>query len=465
MNDLLKKLLEGVVQPEPVSSKIEYPSPLLEPKRVPVDFSNEVDTVKATIPKPSVKMPTPPFESKNVELPSFTRETSNVQTTPDIFANIMRSPSVDEELKKTQADSLEATRNLMALQGAHEIGAALARQKANSDYVKPFQDIEAKKVADLINRRKEERDQDDQYMQRRDQAMQEVRFNLDFGDETKRRDPNSNESREAVKMLNNMLKESGLSTQFKEGEVSFARIKELNPLIGDYVQAKARKDAAALSREDMRTRRDEAKELKLQEQTNKQVENLGKDLASPQEALNTFDRLEQQLGFSLDNVSQTDLDKNKISVGGLKKDIPGVSVPGLGRVSFYNSDARKLKDIASNIFNIVLKDRSGAAVTDNELERLKSEFSEGRFNSEAELIKGMKDYKNRIRYVMQNMAAKYPKTAAEVYKERGGRMETPKTTQQNTNKKSFPITLRKDGKMVTVSNEAELKEAQSEGWN
>ena len=70
MNDLLKKLLEGVVQPEPVSSKIEYPSPLLEPKRVPVDFSNEVDTVKATIPKPSAKMPTPPFESKNDELPS-----------------------------------------------------------------------------------------------------------------------------------------------------------------------------------------------------------------------------------------------------------------------------------------------------------------------------------------------------------------------------------------------------------
>lgn len=425
MNDLLKKLLEGVVQPEPVSSKIEYPSPLLEPKRVPVDFSNETDTVKAAIAKPSAKMPTPPFESKNAELPSFTQETNVEQTSPDIFANVLRTPSVDEELKKTQADSLEATRNLMALQGAHQIGAALAQQKANDQYVKPYQDIEAKKVSDLLNRRKEERDQDDQYMQRRDQAMQEAKFNLDFGDETKRRDPNSNESKEAVKILNQMFEANGLPTRFNEGEMSFARIKELNPLFGDIIQAKARKDAAALSREDMRTRRDEAREDKLKKEStlsDKQVT----DITAIDNSLDTLATIK---GLK----SKMDTGKMSAAQNTLAQAI-GVDDP--------NKSA--FKSLVQDQLAQYIKSISGAAVSDTErkflLENLPNVSDNDKtFNAKLEAV--------------QNRLSQSRKRTLENLSKKGKNVSDFSRQELNTTSSSKPKTVQQNGHTYTLNEE------------
>lgn len=98
--------------------------------------------------------------------------------------------------------------------------------------------------------------------------------------------------------------------------------------------------------------------------------------------------LEDNLGFKVD-----DFDFNTGRARGKKVDLPGTSVPGIGRIAFYDEKARRIDDTMANIFNTILKDRSGAAVTNQELDRLRNEFSSGRFQTEAEKLQAIKDFK------------------------------------------------------------------------
>nr|BFD63159.1 hypothetical protein BdHM001_18400 [Bdellovibrio sp. HM001] len=159
----------------------------------------------------------------------------------------------------------------------------------------------------------------------------------------------------------------------------------------------------------------ERKEAKLDDQTQK----LSKELSGTQDASNALDEIEGTLGFP---ISEAEVENGNIYVGGNKVDLPGVSFPGVGRVSFYNSDARNLQGAASKVFNTVLKDRSGAAVVNSELARLKTEFGEGKFNTEAELVSALQRYKRAVNAEMKNREAGYSPEVRERYSSRGGRV-------------------------------------------
>lgn len=160
---------------------------------------------------------------------------------------------------------------------------------------------------------------------------------------------------------------------------------------------------------------DEKLALKKEQQDDKNIMELSKRLGDPQPLVAALGNIEDNLGFKID-----DYDDKTGTVRGKKVDLPGVSIPGIGRTSFYSRDARELQSAAAKVFNLELRDRSGAAVTVPELERLKIEFASGRFNSEPELIKALKSYKTILATHLKNTEAGFKPELVDKYSERGG---------------------------------------------
>lgn len=169
----------------------------------------------------------------------------------------------------------------------------------------------------------------------------------------------------------------------------------------------------------------EAKKLESEEKASakktadqdKAVAKLMNSVGNFQEVYDAVEAVETQLGFKLE---ETDTAKGNLKVGGKSKNLPGVSLPWVGRFSPYSSEGRMLDSAMSKVFNVVLKDRSGAVIVDSELTRLRNEFAIGRFNTEAEMIKGMADYKKAVRRILKNTAAGYSPEVVQQYKDQGG---------------------------------------------
>lgn len=147
------------------------------------------------------------------------------------------------------------------------------------------------------------------------------------------------------------------------------------------------------------------------------VQKLAEKVGNPQELANSIKALEGSLGFKLD-----EFDESTGTLKGKKVNLPGSTVPGLGRVTFYDSNARNLQSKFARIFNVELKDRSGAAVTNPEMDRMKEEFNSGRFNTEQELIAAVKAYKSAANQEFENREAAFRPQVKERYRSRGGQL-------------------------------------------
>ena len=143
------------------------------------------------------------------------------------------------------------------------------------------------------------------------------------------------------------------------------------------------------------------------------------------------DQLDKKVDRFAQNLRATDIPKmtgaaervaELLPPPGSGKDIPGVG-PFEGSMPDFivGDEGRELRQAASKMFNIELKDRSGAAVTNNELKRLKREFGTGRFSTEAQFRKGIVDYAKALKTATRNSLAGAPPEAIEEYMKRGGR--------------------------------------------
>lgn len=178
-----------------------------------------------------------------------------------------------------------------------------------------------------------------------------------------------------------------------------------------------RREDQKLRRDEMNMRREDALNLKKDERLEKDVQKLSDKLGNAQELSNALENVNSKLGFNLDEAEVKD---GKIIVRGKEQDLPGVSVPGIGRVSVHSDKAQQLESAISKVFNTELKDRSGAAVTNTELERLKSEFGSGKYNTESQMIQAMKDYKRMVNQELKNREAAFRPEVVDQYKQRGG---------------------------------------------
>jgi hypothetical protein len=220
--------------------------------------------------------------------------------------------------------------------------------------------------------------------------------------------PTANIPREYSPQNQKMLVDSAMTLQERLNE-QFRR-DELTSRSLDRQEARAeRRSLAGLAKE-------EREEKRIEEGTQR----LSKDVAGTQDMLGALDEVEAELGAPVDSYTR-DKSGDLFDESGKKVDLPGVSIPGLGRTSFYDSKARNLNSAASRVFNATLKDRSGGAVTDTELSRLKTEFNEGKYNTEAELIAALQRYKRQTQLVLKNREAGYKPEVVSRYTEQGGR--------------------------------------------
>jgi hypothetical protein len=129
----------------------------------------------------------------------------------------------------------------------------------------------------------------------------------------------------------------------------------------------------------------------------------------------------------------------------------GQNIPGFGGIGGHTPDwlpgflggpgqeGRDLRQAAAQLFNIELRNRSGAAVTDPELARLKNEFGQGRFATEEALRTGINQYLERLKEVSRNIDAGVDPGIREEYVNRGGRDIGASFESMSTNQKILPL--------------------------
>lgn len=157
------------------------------------------------------------------------------------------------------------------------------------------------------------------------------------------------------------------------------------------------------------------------EQFDRKVENFGKVSENNAQAYSALTQIDDALAESgIQGIDNLKVDGNSIKdSSGKSVDLPGISVPLLGRVTAHNSNAQTLESTMSKVFNVELKDRSGSAVTSPELDRLKIEFGQGKFNTEAQMVSALQRYKKAAAAALRNAEARYEKPIVEEAKYRG----------------------------------------------
>jgi hypothetical protein len=105
---------------------------------------------------------------------------------------------------------------------------------------------------------------------------------------------------------------------------------------------------------------------------------------------------------------------------------PVGKAPGLGRGSglvpdwLQGAEGENLRQALAGVKNVLLKSRSGAAVTESELRRFVEELGSGGFRSEETLRKGIERIRTRFETVKGNAVAGVNDEVKSQYEERGG---------------------------------------------
>ena len=103
----------------------------------------------------------------------------------------------------------------------------------------------------------------------------------------------------------------------------------------------------------------------------------------------------------------------------LSGDIPGIGIGGPLRPGFtLSAKGQRLKSANAKLRNIVLRDRSGAAVTVPEFDRLKEELAQGNFSTEREYLIALGQLRKQIEEHKGAVFATYRPKAVELYQRR-----------------------------------------------
>ena len=159
----------------------------------------------------------------------------------------------------------------------------------------------------------------------------------------------------------------------------------------------------------------------------KQTQLLSKNTRDIGEASRAMEDIDRALGFKLDAY-----DPRTNKANGRDINLPGFSVPGLGRFQKHTARGRALDNALMGLLSKKLYDRSGAAVTPPEFERLRQEWSQGAFNTENELISGIQKAKKAYIDAAKQNEAGFHLDAVATFKARGGRV-SPVAEDNQTN--------------------------------
>jgi len=111
---------------------------------------------------------------------------------------------------------------------------------------------------------------------------------------------------------------------------------------------------------------------------------------------------------------------DKKAGGDGKGDLPGYGAGGIKPDWLSSREAKDLRGDVQALSNIILKDRSGAAVTNPEFERFRRELGTGGFASDKDLRAGIQRLMKEIASIEQNAVAGVSEDILNRYEENGG---------------------------------------------
>lgn len=129
--------------------------------------------------------------------------------------------------------------------------------------------------------------------------------------------------------------------------------------------------------------------------------------------------IDQQIGGMSSNVAEKKLDK----IAGLKGFAAQARIPFTNVTPFeglaLNDEDKPLYQSISGLKNVVLKLRSGGAITDSEATRMLEELGQGSARSGSQLLTGIKNVTNKVRATIQTIESGFDPSSVDVLAARG----------------------------------------------
>lgn len=324
----------------------------------------------------------------------------------------------EDELAKILAEAEQRKSALDQSQGGYDLGGAI--QGGLASLGAAFQggnSIEAanRVMAQRDQARKDERSALDKWKEGKIAEIKAKRDQSAYAREEDERKRNADLNSEESKIARALAKKMGYTGDLNA--LTAERFAKVSPALEKMLALEsARAGRAAMA--DMRGQMlKESREREDDKRIEEDVQKLSSDIGNAQDIGNALAAVESKLGFKIDDAVTDD---GSLKVKGKEVDLPGVNIPLIGRVSAYDGKARELQSALSKVFNVELKDRSGAAVTTPELERLKTEFAQGKFNTEPEMVRALADYRAAAQNALKNREAAYRPEVVQRYRDRGG---------------------------------------------
>jgi hypothetical protein len=263
MNDFLKKLLAGLptqnelteqtgnspayevvpnLDPSIYPSPLAYPEKLVQPEEVVQPQSKPTAIVKKAVPT----TPVANMQTQNPDVPMSTQE----EKKPFSLEDLLPKKQNDKELKSEQERANDLVRQLLFVKAGTKIAQSAYGAKADENLLNEQMALAQKSPQDLLTKRKEERDSQNQEMNAAKTTMDLKKTAFELGDKEKENDPNSDVSKAFREYAKSYVQGSGIVI---DDRMSMADLQKTMGVIGLRIQAKmsmdARREANALARE------------------------------------------------------------------------------------------------------------------------------------------------------------------------------------------------------------------------
>lgn len=140
-----------------------------------------------------------------------------------------------------------------------------------------------------------------------------------------------------------------------------------------------------------------------------------------------LDRVDKKVTAFATQLDKTNVPQFESLLGDIEADIAKFKdIPGYGGIMgnlpifLQSEEGKALRQKIATLRNLTLKDRSGAAVTNQELTRLLEELGTGMFKSDADLKRGLSGVRKNLDAVKQNVVAGIDDDTLTEYQNRGG---------------------------------------------
>lgn len=163
-----------------------------------------------------------------------------------------------------------------------------------------------------------------------------------------------------------------------------------------------------------------------QRQLNKDMKDYEQKVRGINEIADSLKNIENFAGFKLEEynpaTNRAKFEKGRYAGSEAKVDLPGVNIPGFGRVSQgpgIDPRASRIQKEVATIRNIKVHELFGASQTANELRAAQQMFDVGDFASEEDLITALKDFKIKYRRAAEDFFKSQPQEVQEEVRRRG----------------------------------------------